>query len=365
MNVITIALNGLQMILKQREAVFWIFVGPLLFVAFFGLLMKPQPRRPLAVDIVNRDRTDGVARELAAALMRDNVVVTPVEAISTDRLALVVPAGADEAVAQGKNPKLTLHAGAEETSAERDLRFKVMKASVSLSIHIAENGTPGPLSVDTVDTGIKVRDVTAGFQRTVPSYMVMFVFLNLLVSGVGIAEERRRGLLRRLGMAPVSKREIVLGKLLARVLVGWIQIAWMLLVGRMIFHVQWAEHGFLDLLRLHRHLHNARQWEDDVDAWWKRRRGHVAEEVLHADVACRYRPERSGRDEHNRGGEKGDDDHAQPAEPAAGRQIDQSFRMNGILQTLSVRTRPVLMFVALLVHLGSRRHQYGSCHVTP
>jgi ABC-2 type transport system permease protein len=99
--------------------------------------------------------------------------------------------------------------------------------------------------VETTDVGVKARTITAGFQRTVPGYMVMFVFLNLLVSGVGIAEERRRGLLRRLGMAPVSKREIVLGKLLSRVMVGWIQIAWMLLVGRLIFHVQWAEHGWI------------------------------------------------------------------------------------------------------------------------
>jgi ABC-2 type transport system permease protein len=75
--------------------------------------------------------------------------------------------------------------------------------------------------------------------------MVMFVFLNLLVSGVGIAEERRRGLLRRLGMAPVSKREIVLGKLLARVFIGWIQIGWLLFIGRVLYRIEWADHGWL------------------------------------------------------------------------------------------------------------------------
>jgi hypothetical protein len=244
-NVLIIAWNGVRLSLKQREAVFWIFVGPLIFVTFFGLLMRPEPPRSVALDIVNEDRDDTVAGAIAGALERDSIAVTRTRNITAGRATLVVPSGAAAAITAGKKPNLTLHAAGDETNVERDLRFKIMKAFVSLVLGIKPGDAPGPLGVETTDVGVKARTITAGFQRTVPGYMVMFVFLNLLVSGVGIAEERRRGLLRRLGMAPVSKREIVLGKLLSRVMVGWIQIAWMLLVGRLIFHVQWAEHGWI------------------------------------------------------------------------------------------------------------------------
>ncbi len=250
-----IALNTLKLAFRQREAVFWIFIGPLIFVTFFGILFKAQPPRPPSLDVVNEDRTDEVASDLTATLQHDGVVVTRVRTSIDGRPALIVPAGAAGALAAGRTFDLTLHSGAEETTAERDLRFKIIKAVIAARLGVKATDPPGPLTVVRADAGIKPRDVTAGFQRTVPSYMVMFVFLNLLVSGAGIAEERRRGLLRRLGMAPITKREIILGKLLSRVLVGWMQIAWMLLVGRVVFKIQWAEHawvlfGFLSLFAL-------------------------------------------------------------------------------------------------------------------
>ncbi len=245
MNALIIALNGLRLTFRRPESVFWIFIGPLIFTTFFGILFKAQPPSPPRLDIVNEDRTDAVAADLTARLERDGIVVTRVRGVTAGRATLVVPAGAADALAAGRPPDLVLHAGEEETSAERDLRFKIVKALVASSLGVKATDPPGPLALVPTDAGVKARDVTAGFQRTVPSYTVMFVFLNLLVSGAGIAEERRSGLLRRLGIAPVTKREIILGKLLGRVMVGWIQIAWMLLVGRVVFGIQWAEHGWV------------------------------------------------------------------------------------------------------------------------
>jgi ABC-2 type transport system permease protein len=72
----------------------------------------------------------------------------------------------------------------------------------------------------------------------------MFVFLNLLVSGAGIAEDRASGRLRRMAMAPVSRSEIVLGKLLGRFAIGWIQIVYMLGFG-LVVGIRWADHGWL------------------------------------------------------------------------------------------------------------------------
>ena len=72
----------------------------------------------------------------------------------------------------------------------------------------------------------------------------MFVFLNLLVSGAGIAEDRASGRLRRMAIAPVSRREIVLGKLLGRFAIGWIQIVYMLGFG-LIVGIRWADHPWV------------------------------------------------------------------------------------------------------------------------
>lgn len=245
MSAVYIALNALRLTMRSREAIFWIFIGPLIMAAFFGVMFKPQPPSKVHLDIVNADTTDGMAQSLAASLEKDGIVVTRVTAAVPGRVTLVVPAGAAAALAAGEPLDLRLLTGTEETRAEGNLRFRIFKALVASALGIKATDAPGPLTIVTTDVGVAARPVTGGFQRSVPSYMVMFVFLNLLVSGAGIAEERKLGLLRRLGMAPIARRDIVLGKLLGRFFIGWIQIAWMLLAGRVLFSIQWAEHGWV------------------------------------------------------------------------------------------------------------------------
>lgn len=240
-----IALNGLRLTLRSREAIFWIFIGPLIMATFFGIIFKAQPPEKVRIEIVNADATDQVARSITEALEKDGIVVTQAAAPAPGRTTLVIPAGAASALTAARPLDLQLHTGAEETRADANLRFKVFKALVASAIGVKSTDPPGPLVIAAADVGAKAQPVTAGFQRSVPSYMVMFVFLNLLVSGAGIAEERKLGLLRRLGMAPIARRDIVLGKVLGRFLIGWIQIAWMLLAGRLLFSIQWAEHGWV------------------------------------------------------------------------------------------------------------------------
>ncbi len=258
---LVIALNDLRRLLRERSALFWIFVGPLLFTGFFGTLFRAQPERATTVSLVDHDAGGYVARVLTLILAQDKIEVKPASAVAGDRFVLEVPEGAALALAAGKPVKLVLHTPDEgETNLERRVRFKIEKALLStfllanpgdvpadtdaevLRRRLAENRS---ISVRRADIGVQRRDITAGFQRAVPSYLVLFIFLNLLVSGAGLAEERASGRLRRLFIAPLSKAEIVAGKLLTRVAVGWVQTAWMLGTGVLLFKIRWADHGWV------------------------------------------------------------------------------------------------------------------------
>ena len=60
MIAVYIALNGVRLTLRSREAIFWVFI-PLIMATFFGVLFKPQPPSIVRVEIVNADATDTVA----------------------------------------------------------------------------------------------------------------------------------------------------------------------------------------------------------------------------------------------------------------------------------------------------------------
>jgi ABC-type multidrug transport system permease subunit len=69
----------------------------------------------------------------------------------------------------------------------------------------------------------------------------MFTLLVMLTSGaVLLVVERRQGLLRRLASAPVSRRGVVLAKWTARMIIGAIQIGFAMVVGTLLFHMDWG-----------------------------------------------------------------------------------------------------------------------------
>lgn len=86
----------------------------------------------------------------------------------------------------------------------------------------------------TVTNAKEQKDVNP-FDTQVPGYAVMFLLFGVLGSAEGLLEERDKGTLGRLLVAPVSRASILGGKLLAQFIVGLIQITLLFAVGHFVF----------------------------------------------------------------------------------------------------------------------------------
>ncbi len=78
------------------------------------------------------------------------------------------------------------------------------------------------------------------YQQLVPSFTVMFPFFLAMVVGWVFVTERRQGTLKRLRFAPVSRAQILLGKLLPVFVLSMGLAAFLLLAGRFIFQMSWG-----------------------------------------------------------------------------------------------------------------------------
>lgn len=78
------------------------------------------------------------------------------------------------------------------------------------------------------------------YQLLVPAYLVMFAFFLVLTVGWLFVAERRQGTMKRLRAAPVTKAEIVLGKLLPCYAVSLFQGLFLLVAGWLIFGMSWG-----------------------------------------------------------------------------------------------------------------------------
>jgi ABC-type polysaccharide/polyol phosphate export permease len=93
----------------------------------------------------------------------------------------------------------------------------------------------------TLEVSAAGRRVPSGFEQSVPGTTVMFTLLVLLTSGAtALIIERRSGILRRLGSAPIGRRAIVLGKWGGKFGLAVIQVCFALLVGHFALGVDYG-----------------------------------------------------------------------------------------------------------------------------
>src|SRR5205814_2500133 len=80
-----------------------------------------------------------------------------------------------------------------------------------------------------------------GFSYTAPSNLVLFVFITSLASGGAIVFARRLGVTRRMLATPTPPSVVVLGQAGSRFLTALFQGVFILVLGRVVFGVQWGD----------------------------------------------------------------------------------------------------------------------------
>jgi ABC-type multidrug transport system permease subunit len=78
------------------------------------------------------------------------------------------------------------------------------------------------------------------YQLLVPSYLVMFAFFLVLTVGWLFVAERRQGTMKRLVAAPLSRWQILTGKLLPCLILSLFQGFFLLAAGRVLFGMSWG-----------------------------------------------------------------------------------------------------------------------------
>lgn len=256
-----VAANDVRLFLRDRGTLFWSFVGPIVFVGFFGLMFRaPGPPGPTQLHIQNLDTGTTLAQSMALLLQDDGVVVhevAPDSLLPAGRFCLVVPPGSADTLAAGRPPRLRfLTPNESATPRERTLSAQVYRALMSSYMGLGAGDAHAALDSAAVRARVSIEPrvrlekrtlavppMSAGFQRTLPSYMIMFLIMTLLTSGAELLIlERKAGLLRRTLAASVQPREVLLGKFAARFGFAWLQIAVMLLSGVLLFRVRVGAH---------------------------------------------------------------------------------------------------------------------------
>ena len=257
-----IARSDLSFMLRQRETLLWTFAMPLLFFYFIGTVTggfgggDPNRSDPIALET---PAVDGVILDAIVQRLREQNfrVERPASSAALEEYSrrLRIPAFTDDSIRAGTQVQATFELRGDDIAASLD-QFRVSRALYSVVADLAVLKTTGqPVTAEAfaslasaprqvtlaVTSAGRREDPPEGFAQAVPGTMVMFTMLILLTSGaILLVVERQHGLLRRLASTPITPGAVVAGKWTSRMALGLVQIAFAMLVGRVLFRVDWG-----------------------------------------------------------------------------------------------------------------------------
>jgi len=263
-----IARKDVAYLVTRRETMLWTFVMPIVFFYFIGTVTagfgrpSPNQRDRLAIrgGVNGGFLVDELIRKLEA---QQYEVVRP----ETDeafakfgrRLTIPPPTPPHEtftaAVLAGARQTLSFERQGDAMNGNYDqvrVARAVYEVVADLAVVNVNGHPPSPESFAAIAAMPRTLTLTVtpagkrieppiGFAQAVPGTMVMFTMLVLLTSGaVTLVVERDQGLLRRLASTPISPGAIVLGKWMGRVMLALIQIAFGMVMGSLLFKMDWG-----------------------------------------------------------------------------------------------------------------------------
>ncbi len=237
--------------MRRDKLTFGMMLGiPIMQLIFFGYAINSDPKHlPTAVlladygphgrtmlnvirhsgyfDLVRLVKTEA---EAEAALARGEV-----------QFVINIPENFSRDILRGERPALLVEADATDPSATgnalgslRVLANNALRADLKGPL-ASFSGTDGP-----VDMRLHARYNPEAITQynIVPGLMgVVLTMTMMMITGLAITRERERGTMENLLSMPTRPFEVLLGKIIPYILVGYVQVAVILVVGRLLFNV--------------------------------------------------------------------------------------------------------------------------------
>lgn len=210
--------------MREPEAIFWTFIFPILMAAGLGLAFRSRPAETSRVGVLNSTHQ---AQTLKVALSQDPALT----------VELLDEAGAASALQAGRIALLVVPSSDKAAEFRYDTHrpeARVARLQVDQALQRAA-GRQDPVVVK--DTLVSERG-----SRYIDFVLPGLLAMNLMSGGIwglgfGIVDSRRKKLLKRLAVTPMSRSQYLASYLLQRLVVMVFEVAVVLVFGALVFGV--------------------------------------------------------------------------------------------------------------------------------
>lgn len=246
--------------LRRDRLTFAMMVGvPLMQLMLFGFAINGDPKH-LPTVIVSHDEsvfTRSIVTGLANSGYFDIVSTTTGDAeadhllaIGEAQFAVTIPPDFSRRLQRGERPQLLIDADATDPSATGNAIAAVQQIATSVLRYdlkgpLAQRAPGSPPFELILQRRYNPDGITA--YNVVPGLMgVILTMTMIMMTALGITREVERGTMENLLATPVRPLEVMIGKIMPYILIGFVQVLLILIAARLLFSVPFV--GSLPML---------------------------------------------------------------------------------------------------------------------
>ncbi len=241
MRLLRVMLKDLRLIARDRSALVSMLIVPIIVIVVVSETQSGIGTQSILFPIVNEDQ--GPVANVLIKVFRKHLDVREVDRATAERMVavensapamLVMPGGMSMRYLTDQPSTIELL-----TDPAQWTELQAIKVIFLLAEREASSlGDPfGEELLKMEERSLTAKRMKfSSLEQHIPGFAVMFVLLNLIFSvSFGLRDEEIWGTTRRLAMAPVPQSLILGGKLLARLIVGTLQMVVLLLFGHFVY----------------------------------------------------------------------------------------------------------------------------------
>lgn len=235
---------------RDRLTFAMMVVVPLLQLVLFGYAINSDPKSLPTLMLV--EENGPFARALTAGLansgyfrmagqVRSRAEADRALALGDAQFVVTIPAGFEAALVRGEHPAVLLEADATDPAAASN----AVAAAAAVMRNVFDAELDGPLSdfkgqADAVELRVHRRYNPEGITQynIVPGLMgVILTMTMVMMTALAVTRERERGTMENLLAMPVRPTEVMVGKILPYIGVGYVQVVVIVASARWLFGV--------------------------------------------------------------------------------------------------------------------------------
>ncbi|MBS4197943.1 ABC transporter permease [Lederbergia citri] len=266
--ITAIMIFELKRMFKKPQSYLLMFGMPLLFTFIFGALFSSEGESKPSIAVVDEDHTtlsEALVNELQSKNIMDISILTAKEASEKFKDQKVtgyiqINKEFEEQMLNKEIPEVVFvyspsFNGAkmiEQVINDSMVKLRIEATAASTYQNIAGDswkGVQGKISNE-LATDASIKKVVISKSKELETmnnmtarsagFTIMFVMITMLIITGIFLEARQTGVWYRMMSTPTSKKELLIGYLLAFFLIGWIQFGVLMLVSTFVFDVNWG-----------------------------------------------------------------------------------------------------------------------------